>query len=57
MFSLFSCGLFTGLDLLTTTNTEVMNVIAAFAVLVLWLKLFYWLRLFKSFSAFIRMIT
>ncbi len=27
------------------------------AVFIMWIKLFYWMRLFKSFSAFIRMIT
>ena len=57
MVSLVSCGVFMFLDLLTNTNTDVLNVISAVAVLILWMKLFYWLRLFKPFSAFIRMIS
>ena len=57
MVSLVACGSFILLDLFTSTSSEVLNLISAAAVLVLWMKLFYWLRLFKSFSAFIRMIS
>ena len=31
--------------------------VGSFAMLFMWVKMFYWLRLFKEYSAFIRMIT
>ena len=34
-----------------------LQLVASVATLLLWFKLFYWMRLFKPFSAFIRMIT
>jgi hypothetical protein len=34
-----------------------LQVIASIALLCMWFKLFYWMRLFKPFSAFIRMIS
>lgn len=34
-----------------------LQVIGSCAVMLMWFKLFYWMRLFKPFSAFIRMIT
>lgn len=34
-----------------------MNILGSFAIVLLWIKLFYWLRLFKPFSAFIRIIS
>jgi len=34
-----------------------LQVIASFCIFLMWFKLFYWMRLFKPFSAFIRMIT
>ena len=34
-----------------------LQLIASVALLLMWFKLFYWMRLFKPFSAFIRMIT
>jgi hypothetical protein len=34
-----------------------LNVLGSFAMVLLWFKLFYWLRLFKPFSAFIRIIS
>lgn len=57
LLSLFSMGTFMFLDIFTSLSRDTLNVSAAFAVLLLWGKLFYWLRLFKPFSAFIRMIT
>jgi len=43
-----------------TTNgiaPDQLSVIASICLLLMWFKLFYWMRLFKPFSAFIRMIT
>ena len=34
-----------------------LQIIGSVAVFIMWIKLFYWMRLFKPFSAFIRMIT
>ena len=34
-----------------------INILGSIAVVILWMKLFYWLRLFKPFSAFIRIIS
>lgn len=34
-----------------------MQIIGAIAIMLMWFKLFYWMRLFQPFSAFIRMIT
>jgi len=36
---------------------EVLQVVGSIAILFMWIKLFYWMRIFKPFSAFIRMIT
>ena len=36
---------------------EQLQVIGSIAIFLMWFKLFYWMRLFKPFSAFIRMIT
>ena len=33
-----------------------INLIGATAVLIMWLKMFYWMRIFKPFAAFIRMV-
>ena len=34
-----------------------LQIVGSVAVFIMWIKLFYWMRLFKPFSAFIRMIT
>jgi hypothetical protein len=39
------------------TNTFNIAILGSISVLMLWIKLFYWLRLFKPFSAFIRIIS
>ena len=41
----------------TSTNSFNIAILGSIAVLMLWMKLFYWLRLFKPFSAFIRIIS
>lgn len=38
-------------------NNDTLQVIGSVAILLMWVKMFYWMRLFKPFSAFIRMIT
>lgn len=54
--SLVSCAFYILLSL-TTQETPSLNVLGAFSCFLLWIKLFYWMRLFKAFSAFIRIIT
>ena len=41
----------------TNIDHESLQIVASFALFLMWFKLFYWMRLFKPFSAFIRMIT
>jgi len=55
--SLIACGTFMVFSLITPESRDLLYTISALAVLILWMKLFYWLRLFKPFSAFIRMIS
>jgi len=38
-------------------HPDLLQVIGSVALLMMWFKLFYWMRLFKPFSAFIRMIS
>lgn len=38
-------------------HPDQLQVIASISLLLMWFKLFYWMRLFKPFSAFIRMIS
>lgn len=40
-----------------TVETHVLNILGSFALLLLYTKFFYWMRLFKPFSAFIRTIS
>lgn len=44
-------------EITNTMSHEVLQVLASVALFFMWFKLFYWMRLFKPFSAFIRMIT
>jgi len=55
--SLVLCALFVYFDFSVTISREANNILGAVAVLLLYIKLFYWLRIYKSFSAFIRMIS
>ena len=55
--SLVTCALFVFFDFSGSITKESNNILGAFAVLLLYIKLFYWLRIYKSFSAFIRMIS
>jgi len=54
--SLCLCLGFVVLELMAG-NIGKVNVLGSFACLLLWVKLFYWMRVFKPFSAFIRIIT
>ena len=59
-FSLSACAYYmfcsiTG-DLDKTTGWFNLNILGSVAVVMLWMKLFYWLRIFKPFSQFIRII-
>lgn len=38
-------------------HQENQQIVASVAALLLWIKMFYWMRLFRAFAAFIRMIT
>lgn len=51
-----SCGFFVYFNLTGAIGPETNNVLGSIAVVLLYIKLFYWLRIYKSFSAFIRMI-
>jgi len=56
----FAALLLTGMYMyrsLSGYNDDATNVLGSVAVFLLWIKLFYWMRLFKPFSAFIRIIT
>jgi len=44
-------------EVTNSISHENLQVYASIAVFLMWFKLFYWMRLFKPFSAFIRMIT
>lgn len=44
-------------EITNAVDHNTLQVIAAVALFMMWFKLFYWMRLFKPFSAFIRMIT
>lgn len=57
MLSLVMCSTYVACDLGNWVDHENLNLIGAFAALLLWIKMFYWMRLFRSFSSFIRIIT
>lgn len=44
-------------EITNSISHEQLQVYASIAIFMMWFKLFYWMRLFKPFSAFIRMIT
>ena len=44
-------------EVLNIIPHEDLQIYGAVAVFLMWIKLFYWMRLFKPFSAFIRMIS
>lgn len=54
--SLVLCATYIGLELTGNKGNDV-NVLGSVSCLLLWTKLFYWMRIFKPFSAFIRIIT
>lgn len=37
-------------------SENTINLIGAVAIAIMWLKMFYWMRIFKPFAAFIRMV-
>ena len=59
--SLTSCGYYMYCSLAgeldDTTGFFNLNILGSIAVVMLWMKLFYWLRLFKPFSMFIRILS
>ena len=61
--SLVTCAVYVGFEvsgiqlLESATSSFNVAILGSIAVLMLWMKLFYWLRLFKPFSAFIRIIS
>lgn len=57
LVSLILNAVFVYTELNNSLPVATINVIGAFAVVLLWFKMFYWLRLFKPFSAFIRIIS
>jgi len=54
--SLVSCTLFIYFQFFHDISQAMNNLIGSVAVLLLWVKLFYWLRIYKEFGAFIRMV-
>lgn len=57
LFSLLFTAVFVMLDVTNAVSVSTNNVVGSVAVLLLWMKLFYWLRIYKQFSSFIRMIS
>ena len=55
--SLVSCATYVGCLITNSLELEDLNLIGALAVMLLWVKLFYWMRLFRTFSAFVRVIS
>jgi Ion transport protein len=55
--SLAACAAFVFFEYSQMISETNNNILGAGAVLLLWVKLFNWLRIFKSFSAFIRMVS
>ena len=42
---------------ITNNRTEnTINVIGSVSVFIMWVKMFYWMRIFKTYAAFIRMV-
>lgn len=54
--SLVLCASYIGMELTGNTGNDV-NVLGSISCFLLWIKLFYWMRIFKPFSAFIRIIS
>jgi len=50
-------AVYVGGEITNFISHEQLQVYGAIAIFMMWFKLFYWMRLFKPFSAFIRMIT
>jgi len=50
-------AIYVGGEVTNLVAHESLQVFGAIAIFMMWFKLFYWMRLFKPFSAFIRMIT
>ena len=44
------------LELRNTRSENTVNLIGSVSISIMWLKLFYWMRIFKSYAAFIRMV-
>lgn len=55
--SLTMCGTYVFFEVTGVVTPVVNNVLGSVAVLLLWVKLFYWLRIYRAFSAFIRMVS
>lgn len=55
--SLVINAVYVGGEVTNNIAHENLQILGCIAVFLMWIKLFYWMRLFKSFSAFIRMIT
>jgi len=55
--SLVLNALYVFFQLTGSMEQKTLNIMAAFAVFLLYMKLFYWMKLFKPYSAFIRVIT
>jgi hypothetical protein len=57
MLSLFMNAFYVYCEITNFISHQDLQLVASCATLLLWFKLFYWMRLFKPFSAFIRMIS
>lgn len=57
LVSLLMCAAFIFFKFFSGLGTSSLNILGSIAVVLLWIKLFYWLRIFKEYSAFIRIIS
>jgi hypothetical protein len=39
-----------------SVTTDRLNVIGSIAIMIMWTKMFYWMRIFKPFASFIRIV-
>ena len=59
LIDLVSLGLNAAYVIMEIQNTHTenqVNMIGSIAIAIMWVKMFYWMRIFKSYAAFIRMV-
>jgi hypothetical protein len=45
------------LELTNVWPEYIVNIVGSIAIFIMWVKFFYWMRIFKSYAAFIRMVS